>query len=348
MPDTEDYIKKWEETPIRSRKKPGVSQDASKNETESRKNVAFRFLDVILIPDLIRYLSVSAGTALVYFSTIYGLHELAGLSPTPAFSAAYVVGLAAHFLGNKFFSFRSRALSPAPLEALKYGLLILINYCITLAFVYLSMQLLGSFYWGTVLAPPATFVVSYPFMKYLVFSSGRRSAFNDQTELAGKNDPTGNQFKLVRVRPGSKEWETFIECSVHYLRAYWPRKFEKLTEEEHKRKYGDSLRTLESGGKRRLYLFFKNEICVGFSNSYFENRTIFIAEFHVFKYFQRRGYGRELLARLIQEAIEEDAGAISIEVDKELQPANSFWESFHFLKNQSSTRNIFSGRLPTR
>ncbi len=126
------------------------------------KNVVVARLRAITANSVIRYLTASGLTALVYFGLMIALHELAGLGPALSLTIAYLVGLVIHFMATKLFTFQSYSVRRTPGEAAAYIGLVILNYCIALGLARLSLWLFATMYPGTLIAPLVAFLINYP------------------------------------------------------------------------------------------------------------------------------------------------------------------------------------------
>jgi len=123
----------------------------------------------------VKYLGVGGSTALVYFGFIFVTVELLKLRHFSAVSISYVFAITFHFLANKTFTFNSRN-ADVLREVLRYILVALVNYLITLLVVFIVVDWAGySTYLGAALAIAITVGLGYGMTKFWVFRHNRGS-----------------------------------------------------------------------------------------------------------------------------------------------------------------------------
>jgi putative flippase GtrA len=118
----------------------------------------------------LRYLGVGGTTALVYFALIFLTLQILQFQHFLAITISYLCAISLHFVANKTFTFRSRE-RRVGFEVLRYSLVTLLNYLITLAVVFLVVDWGGqSTYLGALLAIAVTLGLGYCFTKCWVFN----------------------------------------------------------------------------------------------------------------------------------------------------------------------------------
>lgn len=115
------------------------------------------------------FLTVGSISAVVNFFTFFCTFNLMNLDYRFSVSIAYILSVVVHFLGNRYFTFQShRQHSFSQIK--RYMVLLLINYCLTLATVTTSVALLHlSPYIGIVLAIALTVGIGFIISKKYVF-----------------------------------------------------------------------------------------------------------------------------------------------------------------------------------
>lgn len=115
------------------------------------------------------FLTVGSLSAVVNFFTFYIVWSLLGVSYLIASSVAYFLSVVTHFLGNRYYTFQTRHLKLAP-QLKKYGLVLAINYCITLMVISTSVKAFHlSPYIGTILAIGSTVMIGFLLSQRWVF-----------------------------------------------------------------------------------------------------------------------------------------------------------------------------------
>ena len=115
------------------------------------------------------FLAVGGATAVLYGAVFTVLWELARLGRTAAVSIAYAAAVVFHFYTNRRFTFRANA-GGLSTHAVRYLVLVAVNYGITLAVMELAVSGLSlSPYGGVVLATGATFLTGYFLSRFWVF-----------------------------------------------------------------------------------------------------------------------------------------------------------------------------------
>ncbi|MBO9170426.1 GtrA family protein [Rhizobium sp. L245/93] len=111
----------------------------------------------------------------MYFGVLFITVELLQLGHFLAVSVSYICAITFHFLANKIFTFKSRNANVLR-EASRYLCVALINYVITLAVVYLVVDIAHqSTYLGAVAAVAVTLGLGYGMTKFWVFRHNRGS-----------------------------------------------------------------------------------------------------------------------------------------------------------------------------
>jgi putative flippase GtrA len=119
---------------------------------------------------ILRFVIVGAVTFAIYFSAFRALYASVGFSDKMAVSIAYAITVSCHYFFNRFFTFQATDQELAP-TAGKYALLLCVNYLVTLAVMWIFVDLLhGSPYLGVAATTAATTGISFFTMKYFVFN----------------------------------------------------------------------------------------------------------------------------------------------------------------------------------
>lgn len=115
------------------------------------------------------FLAVGGATAVLYGTVFAVLWDLAHLGRTAAVSAAYAAAVLFHFFTNRRFTFRAHG-GGLGSHAIRYLVMVAVNYGITLAVMELAVSGLSlSPYGGVVLATGATFLTGYLLSRFWVF-----------------------------------------------------------------------------------------------------------------------------------------------------------------------------------
>jgi putative flippase GtrA len=118
---------------------------------------------------LLRFLIVGITTFALNFCLIWLLYGKALLDYRIAVSCAYFITVVAHFILNRSFTYGQKGGSIAP-DTLKYGIMLLVNYLITLSITTATVELAKlTPYYGIVFATVATAFSSFILMKHFVF-----------------------------------------------------------------------------------------------------------------------------------------------------------------------------------
>jgi len=118
---------------------------------------------------IIRFGIVGAATFVLNFSLVFLFYGKVGLDYRIAVTCAYVITLGVHFLLNRSFTYRRVDGGVGP-DTVKYGILLIANYLVTLIITSATVELLGlTPYFGIVLSALVTAVSSFLLMKHFVF-----------------------------------------------------------------------------------------------------------------------------------------------------------------------------------
>jgi len=121
------------------------------------------------IQNFFRFGMVGAATAAVYFLVLAFHLEVLGANYNWAVSIAYIVSVAFQFIANKCFTFKSETKSVLP-QLLKYLVLLVVNYFITILVVRFVVEKLGlTAYHGVLASIPLIMVTGYLLLKYWIF-----------------------------------------------------------------------------------------------------------------------------------------------------------------------------------
>jgi putative flippase GtrA len=113
---------------------------------------------------------VGLGAAGVYFGTLAVFLEYLRLDYRIAVSASYFLGVIFHFLVNKLVTFKDRTPRAFVGQALRYLVLVLVNYILTIAVVTLVVERIGyPPYVGVVFSMCLTVVTGYLVARYWIF-----------------------------------------------------------------------------------------------------------------------------------------------------------------------------------
>lgn len=121
-----------------------------------------------ILPSLLRYAVAGISTFILDVGTLYTLHQLLGTGIALSTTIAYWFALFCNFLLMRFWAFEKRDRQKIQQHALFYGLLVAINYFVTLLFVSIV-----SHYVYFVLAKVIIVILqtcwNYPVYKCIVF-----------------------------------------------------------------------------------------------------------------------------------------------------------------------------------
>ena len=153
------------------------------------------------------------------------------------------------------------------------------------------------------------------------------------------------QMKPKRIVPSSPEWPLFLDMSYTYMLENWPVKIQEKSKEVFSSDYTSNIRKRIEQGPRGLFLYYKFEKPVALSNAYISlednEKVLNVAEFYVIPSNRKQGLGSQMLNHLIDWGKEESATKLKIEVDKDLEGANHFWEKFGYQLDDSGSRNLY-------
>lgn len=124
-----------------------------------------------------RFLAVGVATFLLNLCSVYFFLKALHLDYRIAVSLAYVITVMTHFTAHRVFTFRA-AQQPLSHNAMKYALMLGINYCVTLV---ISTLVIGWWkmpgYVAVISYTACNAITSFLFMKHLVFKPAiQRSA----------------------------------------------------------------------------------------------------------------------------------------------------------------------------
>lgn len=162
-----------------------------------------------------------------------------------------------------------------------------------------------------------------------------------------KHLPPGlRDAKLIIIDSKHPDWNAYIEMSHHYMASISSDNFDWLSEAEIEVEYQSKIKKFIQQEVRSTFLLRHPEKCIGFANSYIENGTLCIADFYIEEEYRRQGYGKQMYDLLLEWGREKNAKWLCIEVDKDLDRANSFWSSFRGITiDQSGDRNLYKKEL---
>jgi putative flippase GtrA len=118
---------------------------------------------------IVRFVIVGVSTFVLYFLSFHLFFGAGGFGYKTAVSMAYIITVACHFVLNRFFTFNAHR-QDFGAHAGRYGLMLILNYGITLAVMWTCVEVAGiSPYFGTVASTLATASSSFFVMKHFVF-----------------------------------------------------------------------------------------------------------------------------------------------------------------------------------
>lgn len=121
-----------------------------------------------ILPVFLRFVLVGGATALLYFSVFWLTFTVGGWASLPAISLSYSISTLFHFFANQAFTFGVRF---SPRSILRYAVLWLINYLVTVVIVYACETLLGlSPYFGVCFAVGVTTLISFNVARHWVYN----------------------------------------------------------------------------------------------------------------------------------------------------------------------------------
>jgi putative flippase GtrA len=119
--------------------------------------------------NLALFLFIGAAAAGIYFGLLALFLEGFHLDYRISVSAAYVLTVTFHFLSNRHLTFRARGYEITP-QVVRYLIVVGVNYVLTLAVVFVVVEILQSnTYIGVALSVPVTVIFSYVASKVWVF-----------------------------------------------------------------------------------------------------------------------------------------------------------------------------------
>lgn len=126
--------------------------------------------------ELVRFAVVGTATLLVNVLAVSIFYGLLRDDYRIAISLSYIVTVCCHFTLNKMFTFGAaehKLIRSAP----RYGMMLVLNYLITLTCSWLSVGIIGTSPYVAVIASTCgTAVSSFYVMKYYVFGQGFRAS----------------------------------------------------------------------------------------------------------------------------------------------------------------------------
>lgn len=126
--------------------------------------------------EMLRFIIVGVATFFINMFSVFCFYGLLHEDYRIAISFAYVVTVCCHFTLNKAFTFQARErklLQSAP----RYGLMLVLNYFITLFASWLIVGVIGAPpYIGVIASTGGTALSSFFVMKYFVFSQAAETS----------------------------------------------------------------------------------------------------------------------------------------------------------------------------
>jgi putative flippase GtrA len=117
----------------------------------------------------VKFIGVGGAAAALYFGLLSLFVELLRWNYKAGVSAAYVGAISFHFFANRHFTFQAGREGVLG-QARRFAAVALINYAITMAIVYASVEWLGiGVYAGTLLSVAATVLFGYAASRIWVF-----------------------------------------------------------------------------------------------------------------------------------------------------------------------------------
>lgn len=127
------------------------------------------------LKELQRFAVVGVTTFALNLSTFYFFFKFLEFDYRHAVSFAYVITVLCHFAASKLFTFGARQ-QPLGRNAARYAVMLLVNYCVTLAMSWLIIGRLGLPGYVAVLCyTAANATTSFLLMKYIVFQATSES-----------------------------------------------------------------------------------------------------------------------------------------------------------------------------
>ena len=119
---------------------------------------------------IIKFGIVGGLTAVLYFSLFALFWRILELHYQIAISLAYFISVTFYFLANRKFTFQSTGNTSRQLP--RYGLLLLINYFVTLIVMHITVELFSFLpYFGIVASVGITFIINYQVSKRWIFKN---------------------------------------------------------------------------------------------------------------------------------------------------------------------------------
>ena len=113
---------------------------------------------------------VGLTTAGVNIGTLAVLLETFNIEYRISSSVSYIIGVLFHFSMNKLITFNKRSMSGTGQQALKYLVLVLVNYMITLLLVVCSVETFHlTPYYGVAFSMGVTMITGYTISRFWIF-----------------------------------------------------------------------------------------------------------------------------------------------------------------------------------
>ena len=113
---------------------------------------------------------VGAATAAIYFLSLAMLLEMFGLRYRVAVTLSYFLGISCQFLLNKLVTFKDRNFAEIVPQMLRYALVVVANYALTMLVVVFTVETLGlAPYVGVLFSVGLTVVSGFLLSKYWTF-----------------------------------------------------------------------------------------------------------------------------------------------------------------------------------
>jgi putative flippase GtrA len=117
-----------------------------------------------------KFIIVGITTMLINIFSVYALYGVLREDYREAVTISYIITVCFHFFLNKFFTFDAAA-QKLRRNTPRYGMMLLLNYFITIVASWLTVGIIGSSpYVGVVAATGGSALMSFFIMKYFVFS----------------------------------------------------------------------------------------------------------------------------------------------------------------------------------
>lgn len=118
--------------------------------------IKHQFMVFVLIGVVSAVVDIASMEALIYAGFHYGIGA----------SLGFVVGLAVNYLGHARVTFRAASSSAT---MLRFGVVVLVNYLITMVFVFFAQRWLGNALVGKISSLPVVAVNGFLWSRYWVF-----------------------------------------------------------------------------------------------------------------------------------------------------------------------------------